>query len=155
MQEKNKKKFAAFGKRLRFIRESLGLNQTEFAKKLGYDSYKAIGRFERGERLPNIEAIIHLVNLGNYDLHWLLTGKTSLAVERLRIYASAHIADVYEKIDSLKMRLAAFEVRQAGGEDCTENIKKITTEIETLRKYGEDLRKHLNEVLGPIGRAFE
>jgi transcriptional regulator with XRE-family HTH domain len=155
MQGKNKKIFITFGKRLRFIRESLGFSQTEFAKKLGYDNYKAISRFEQGERLPNIEAIIHLVKLGNYDLHWLLTGKPSLAVERLRIYASAHIAETYDKIDSLKMRLAAFEVRQAGGEDCTESIKRITIEIETLHKYGENLRKHLNEVLGPIGRAFE
>jgi len=77
MQGKNQKNFAAFGERLRFVREKLGLSQKEFAMKLGFASYKAISRFERGERLPNAEALISLAALGPFNLHWLITGKPS------------------------------------------------------------------------------
>lgn len=102
--------FREFGGRLKFIREKLGLSQSEFASKLGFASYNVISRFERGERLPSAEVLINLAKFSNCNLHWLLTGtpspdgevwRTSYA-ELLRMYHS----DVLPWIERLESEIA-------------------------------------------------
>jgi len=110
----NLKNFAiVFGQRFRFLREKLGLSQTELAAKLGYATYQAIGRFERGERLPRVKALLHFVNLGDFNLHWLITGKPSPDgeawradyAELLRIYHT----DAGEWLDRLEREIKDWQ----------------------------------------------
>jgi transcriptional regulator with XRE-family HTH domain len=144
-----------FSSRLREARQAACLTQAELAKKLGLKGNTPVYRFESGVSSPSIETLCCIAEVLKIDLHWLITGKPSLAVERLRIYASAHIADVYQKIEGLKKLRAEYELQQAVGQDRTKEIEKTDSEIMSLIKYGGDLRRHLNEVLEPIGRAFE
>lgn len=120
--------FPAFGKRFEFLRKKLNLNQSELAAKLGYATYQAIGRFERGERLPNIKALAQFANLGNFNLHWLITGKPSPDGESwresygelFRMYSSdgslwidrlrGEIADLTKEINDLEEKESRGEI---------------------------------------------
>jgi transcriptional regulator with XRE-family HTH domain len=141
MQEKNKNIFTDFGERLRFVREKLGLTQSEFASKLGFANYKAISRFERGERLPNIEAIIPLVSLGSFNLHWLITGKPSPDGEAWKdsygkllfvfnIYASLREQKLQEERGKLINEVHSLREKQSRGEGLWEE------RLEWLEKEG-------------------
>ncbi len=46
-----------FAERLKELREDEGLSLQNLAKKIGYSDV-AIGRWEREERIPNIEALV-------------------------------------------------------------------------------------------------
>jgi transcriptional regulator with XRE-family HTH domain len=59
------------GKRLRFLRGEQ--TQQEFAARLGTDK-NTIGRYERGERLPDSAFLCRLHRLSGVSLDWLLTG---------------------------------------------------------------------------------
>lgn len=112
---------SAFGERFRFLREKLGLNQAELAAKLGYITYQVIGRFERGERLPSVEALLRFVNLGNFNLHWLITGKPSPDGEAWK--------DSYGKL------LVAFNTYASLREQkVKEERGKLVIEVHTLRE---------------------
>lgn len=62
------------GKRIKFIREKLGLNQSQLAKEIGLESAMAISKYESDQREPDISKLIKLSELGNTSLDWLLTG---------------------------------------------------------------------------------
>ena len=62
------------GKRIKMIREKLGLTQQEMASKLGYKML-TISRWERGERTPSLNDLSKLAELYGVNLHWLLTGE--------------------------------------------------------------------------------
>jgi transcriptional regulator with XRE-family HTH domain len=158
LQEKIKKLSMlsdTFGRRLRKLRIAKGLSQAKFATLIGYKRSGSISNIENDKTPPDIATLVKIAKCLNIDLHWLITGKASLAVERLRIYTSAYIANTYGKVDDLKMQLAALEVRQSLGQDCSKDIKKISDDIETSWQFAEGLRGHINEVLEPIGRAFK
>ena len=158
MQGKNKKIVTnreSFGQRLRKLRIAKELSQVQFAALIGYKRSGSISNIENDKTPPDIATLAKITECLNVDLHWLIIGNPSLAVERLRIYASAHIADVYQKIEGLKKLRAEYELQQAVGQDRTKEIEKTDSEIMSLIKYGGDLRRHLNEVLEPIGRAFK
>ena len=108
MQEKNKKNFIPFGKRLYSVRQSTKLNQTQFAQLSGFSSAVIISRFERGERLPTSETLIKLVELFKVDINWLLTGDPASsfeyqtksykeAIERLLPFAVEYMATLGRK----------------------------------------------------------
>ena len=62
---------ATFGKRLRECREEKGLSQQQFAKQL--DSYHSvIGRYERDEMIPSIEAAKKMAQLLDTTVGYLL-----------------------------------------------------------------------------------
>lgn len=63
------------GKRVKFARKQAGLNQTEFAKKLGLSGPTAISKYELSQREPELALLVKIARLGNVDPGWLLTGK--------------------------------------------------------------------------------
>jgi transcriptional regulator with XRE-family HTH domain len=163
MQEENKKKFTEFGERLKSIRTRLKLNQQEFAVKLGFASYKAISRFENGERLPNAEALISLAALGTVNLHYLITGQPSPDgeawreswVELHRMYS----ADGTLWIDYLKGRIADLtkeindlQEKESRGE--TINTLSLSLKIEERRDKQNKLdqvKDHLRQATDRLG----
>ena len=88
------------------------------------------------------------------DLHWLITGKPSRAVEQLRSYTSGYIANFYEKIAILNKQRADLEIRGVFDESCKDEKIKVEKEIEELYKAGSHLLNHLNEVLDPMDIGF-
>lgn len=163
MQEKNKKFFEEFGERLRFIREKLGLSQKEFAAKLGFASYKAIGKFEKGERMPNAEALVFLTNLGPYNLHWLITGKPSpdgeswreSYVELYRNYSSdgsLWIDRLNGEIADLKKENLGLSEKKSRGEKIDEVKLSMNNELIRIKQILLDrIKDHLKQATDRLG----
>lgn len=62
---------STFGKKLRECREAKGLSQKELAKLLN-TSYSVIGKYERDEMLPSIEAAKKIAKLIDTTIGYLL-----------------------------------------------------------------------------------
>ena len=60
-----------FSERLKDLREDRGLNLTALGKETGF-SQVAIGRWERGTQIPNIETLIVFANYFNVTADYLL-----------------------------------------------------------------------------------
>jgi len=70
----NKEELIAFGKKMRSIRESLGLNQKTFAAGLGFaDSY--LCQIEKGKANPTYEFFYKLTSRYRISLDYLFYGK--------------------------------------------------------------------------------
>lgn len=63
---------STFGKKLRECREAKGLSQKELAKLLN-TSYSVIGKYERDEMQPNIEAAKKIAKLVDTTVGYLLS----------------------------------------------------------------------------------
>ena len=63
--------------RIKNIRESRGLNQTEFGEKLGGTPQAAISKYERGTVKPRLEFLVEVAKYGKISLDWLILGKKS------------------------------------------------------------------------------
>jgi transcriptional regulator with XRE-family HTH domain len=66
------------GTRLKEIRNTLGLKQTELPEKIGIGNQKTWSNYETEVSFPPKEVFIKLEQLFGIDLHWLLTGKGSM-----------------------------------------------------------------------------
>lgn len=64
------------GPRLREIRKKSRLSQEDFSRKLGVDK-TTIGRYERGERVPDAAFLQILGRAFKFDANWLLFGVTA------------------------------------------------------------------------------
>ncbi|MGD0077210.1 MAG: helix-turn-helix transcriptional regulator [Sedimentisphaerales bacterium] len=154
---------SAFGERFRFLREKLGLNQAELAAKLGYITYQVIGRFERGERLPNIEALMQFVNLGNFNLHWLITGKPSPDGESwrenygevFRMYSSdgsQWIDRLRGEIADLKKAVTELGEKESRGEKINSFALSNNNELIRIRQSQLDqIKDHLKQAIDRLG----
>lgn len=65
------------GKRLRLIREKIGITQAEFGVKLGIQ-FQHVSKYERGETVPTWENLIKLIELFDVNINWLLVGKGTM-----------------------------------------------------------------------------
>lgn len=63
------------GERIRKLRKFLGLNQTELALKMGFQTAAAISKYEKNENEPNLDFLTKLSKMANINLEWLLTGE--------------------------------------------------------------------------------
>ena len=68
------------GKRLRTVRERLGMTQKEFAKFLNV-GIATVQRYEREERIPSGEFLKLLLDKCNVNINWLLTGEGKMFLE--------------------------------------------------------------------------
>lgn len=62
------------GRRIRQIRKSKGLNQTDFSKRVGA-SLPAVSNWETGRNLPNNERLKAIADMGNLKVDELLRGE--------------------------------------------------------------------------------
>ena len=60
-----------YGENFRYFREQLGLSQLELSKQIG-TSHQNIGRWERGEVLPNIDFCVKLADFYGVTLDELV-----------------------------------------------------------------------------------
>ena len=85
-----------FGERLRSLRESMGLNQTDFGEKFGL-SHNAIGTYERGYREPNMENMMKFADFFDVSIDYLY-GRTNdkrkiFQVETRELMDMLHLSD--------------------------------------------------------------
>jgi len=93
------------GKRIRAVREGLGLTQAELAKKVGGRAAK-ISKYEMNQREPEIATLIKIAQLGNKDLNWLLTGNSSGAqneIDKSLGKLIAQVERIYKEGNSKKL----------------------------------------------------
>lgn len=74
----------AFGLRIYVARRKLGLSRAKLAEKLGV-TVQAIGRWERGETIPNCSLLAELCFLLEMTLCFLFTGMESLRCACLEV----------------------------------------------------------------------
>lgn len=82
-------------KRLKDIRETLKLNQSQFADKIGI-SQAAISQFEDGKRVPSIESLDRIATALGMSVQSLLTDQTTDNNERQKL-----LQDIQAKLDVL------------------------------------------------------
>jgi len=89
---------STFGKKLRECREAKGLSQKELAKLLG-TSYSVIGKYERDEMLPSIEAAKKIAKLVDTTVGYLLeeTEQANLFRDPLMLQRFNDINDLPEE----------------------------------------------------------
>ena len=83
--------------RIKKIREVLGINQTELARRLSL-SPSAISEFETGSRPPSKKFIFSLPNIG-ISVHWFLTGKGGILETNGLTSQPADAKSLHEKVD--------------------------------------------------------
>ena len=113
---------STFGKKLRECREAKGLSQKELAKLLN-TSYSVIGKYERGEMQPSIEAAKKIAKLIDTTVGYLLSEtdqenilkdpemlKRLSEIEKMEAIDKGHILSVIDGfIKSIKLKnIAAF-----------------------------------------------
>ena len=62
------------GDRIKLVRSRLGLNQGDFAERLGLGGAALISKYELGYLAPGIETLVKISRLGQESLDWLILG---------------------------------------------------------------------------------
>lgn len=75
IQEEFLKFQSQFSTRLRKVRTDANLNQTEFARKIGFSSHVSISKFELGMAFPGTDVLWKIAHEFPVDLHWLVMGQ--------------------------------------------------------------------------------
>ncbi len=97
MSNDTEEKWRGIGKRLREIRQNLGLSQREMADNMGV-GFRAYQNYEKGARGMPVEAIVRFMNWrGEEDASWILQGK--------------RVVRIPEDLDALKRISAQLDAR--------------------------------------------
>jgi transcriptional regulator with XRE-family HTH domain len=70
-------KWDKIAKKIKEIRESRALNQTEFGERLGGIPQAVISKYERGTVKPRLEFLVEVAKFGKVSLNWLVLGDKS------------------------------------------------------------------------------
>jgi len=72
---------STLGERIRHVRDSLlGLNQADFARRLGFTRTATISDYEKDKRSPDIATLRKIAGAGGVKVEWLLTGDGPVGV---------------------------------------------------------------------------
>ena len=168
----NKFNWQLTGTRIKKERKALGLTQSQLMEQIGRapDSYRVLGRWEKGDAIPLLSDLVELCNIFNCDLGYLIgehatkrhinanicevTGLSEKAIEVLK---SCQGTSEWIKIVSLLIEQEMPEPELSYGniemyaEMSEEQEKKaaIKTE-ETDRKYAEEYAKWAKENYVPV-----
>jgi transcriptional regulator with XRE-family HTH domain len=160
----NIKNNSTFGQRFRKVRKDMGLNQTDFALKLGFSANTIVSRFERDKALPTLETILKLSEFGEIDYNWLLNGnrlpdkELEQAYDKLLRRMAEHVARsladylrlretrVSELAEQLTKKQKGEEVDEDFIEELKSEIARIQTEITELGKDQPWLQEAIQRV---------
>ena len=145
---------ALFGHRLRLLRKKRGITQKKLSEICGYKRSTSLLNIEKGNAPVRISSLIAMAELLDIDLHWLITGKPSAVVLRLRPYVTSFIANCYTEIQALEKERSDLIVKQSLGEDHSVKLNELEKRIEHDRGFFSKIRDSLNEVLEPIGEKI-
>jgi len=94
------------GLRIKQVRLQAGLNQVEFAERLGLGGPTVVSKYEKDQREPEIAVLKNIAKMGRRSLDWLLTGKAAPAqknVDKKLGKLTAQLERIYEEGDSKKI----------------------------------------------------
>ena len=83
-----------FVERLKQVREYLGISQKKMGELMGIKQ-QAYCRYEQGDQIPRVDRIEKLGENTNINLHWLLTGKGSMWIDKEQIEKEEEISLPY------------------------------------------------------------
>lgn len=99
------------GKRIKQVREDAGLNQRDFAARMGSSSGR-VSEIESGKNVPGGDLLLRLNQEFGTDLTWVLTGKQDGTVIPLGTVLTAEeqvLVDGYRSLDApTRKRMMAF-----------------------------------------------
>jgi transcriptional regulator with XRE-family HTH domain len=123
----------AFGQRLRKIRKEAGLCQSKLAVKLGYKSGAQISKLETGSLFnPRVSALRRLVELYQIDLHELIIGEPSKAIEKeLKLLRSMR-EDIKKQLAFTRGSLRVLVKAEAVLEAADTNVESILKTFEAV-----------------------
>lgn len=117
------------GKRTKQVRESVSLNQRDFATRIGSSSGR-VSEIESGKNLPSGDLLIRLNEEFGADITWLLTGKKDAALIPHGTVLTAEeqvLVDGFRALDApTRKRLLAFVL---GGEITPSEGKKKSIKV--------------------------
>ncbi len=64
------------GKRIKYVREKMSLNQQQMAEKLGLKTGMALSQYESDQRVPGLDKIVEISDMANVSIEWLVKGRT-------------------------------------------------------------------------------
>lgn len=119
-QESNSDLKVTIGERIKYLRESKGLTQIEFAQKLNV-SYGTIAMWETGKRTPGIETIKKIADFFGVPpgsiTGWENNSTIELTVSAANIdRIKAQILSIEQKLSELKEAVEELEKMGLGGE---------------------------------------
>lgn len=85
----------AIAERLIMLRESFGMNQTEFCRHVGF-TQQALGNYEHAERRINLDQSIKLVQKTGVTLDWIYFGDDSQLP--IKLYRAMGLAEKMERM---------------------------------------------------------
>ena len=119
----NKDYIVGFPNRLKSFRESLNLNQQDFADSLN-TTQAVISRYEQGTRSPTVDFLFKLLQLYQTDVNWLLTGREgSFSKNRMEKNKNEN--------DKLKAQINEFREKNL---ELEKEIKENTIELKNVYK---------------------
>jgi len=149
----NIKNNSTFGQRLRKVRRDMGLNQTEFAKKLGFSANTIISRFEKNKSLPTTETLLILAQNPDVDLHWLITGQPAPGNKRLEKIFYEALSKLAKYIaGGIKNLIQTRETRIAELADldkAREKGKKVD------ERFAKDLASEINHISADLAEFIK
>lgn len=121
---------AAIGERLTQIRGTK--SQGSFAEELGIHK-NSLGHYERGNRVPDAETLLKLVEMG-FDANWLLTGKGEPKAENTSTELSQDIEKL-KRLDEEFALIPGYNVQVAAGHGSRAGDEAPSRELAFRRKW--------------------
>lgn len=97
------------GDRLRKLRESRNLKQTELAAKLHFSNPNTISMYERNRRLPSVETVLMYSEIFNVPVDWILKGNSNDYSVFVSGYKYCEMVQSFSLICSKEIREVAVE----------------------------------------------
>ena len=134
----NENKTDSFGSRVRRIRESLHLFQTDFAAKINmHSSY--LSEIETGHRKVGQKIILKIASQFNVNLNWLLMGKGPMFIPEDEPQDNLKWEDFGEQVQDMKELFEFCKNSKLVRLHITAYTKKF------LLKYEELIKKDINK----------
>jgi transcriptional regulator with XRE-family HTH domain len=137
------------GKRLRLIREKIGITQAEVGAKLGIQS-QHVSKYERGETVPTWENLIKLIELYDVNINWLLTGKGSIflspvnySIQEEKNVSAVRDLEPDNQIDEIIMELRKDLDLKNLIYDYVKNYRKLRLTTARLQEKIEQMKQKL------------
>jgi len=139
------------GKRIRHVRESLGLTQTEFARRLSVTRI-SVARYEAGQ-VPNLSLLRQVARLGRVDLGWILEEEPSggasrdeSAVRRQDIPDTFQDLVAFLRRESDRLARLPRHYRSRYKERLEELLERMQRDLEDYRRLLQDRRASSNKI---------
>lgn len=134
------------GERIKRVREQSGLNQTDFALKLGLGGPTAVSKYEKEQREPDIQTLTKIANLGNVSLDWLLTGEGE---KESGSYKIEEKSVPYGEADFISIPMVSGKISAGGGLVPDTNIElKLSFKKDWIQRHGDPKNMSLIRVSG-------